>query len=380
MQAESGIVVRNYRSSDGQFDSTILWAANFVMVMLSGRAETDAAREFHIFARKHLLTRSDDLHIIVSLDHVSFLSSTALGTIGQIRQRTRRYFIVSGLRGDIKKGLAAVGVREKPGEVYFFAALADMMQKIKFPERLAQFIRERQAALNVVTSEGLREADILKSYYPDWTAEQIKKRLTEMFHQLSEAFSSNYLILPATFDSVVPVFIFLRRLVKEHGLHDASGNKANALSDADCEALAKEVVENIVRWAFNHSERQGGFVVRANTSGSQLLLGFADWGQGQNYNTRNRINRLLGLGGQGHKRIRQLIAALYDKDQADDFVRSQSPAPVFRTEQRAEIEKKLGPQRFGPGFVLVLKLPIRKRADINYESGNYPANLEYAAG
>lgn len=176
--------------------------------------------------------------------------------------------------------------------------------------------------------------------------------------------------MPARFESAVVTFTFLRRLAKDYGLFDTTETAPHALTAYDSEVLAKEITENIVRWGF--SEQPGGFIAKASVAESTLTIGFADWGTGFQ---PNLINKMLRLGGQGQKRITHLVQALYPNNATEAVVRSLSPAPVLRREQKLEIEKRLGPQRFGPGYVLVMRWPTRKQPDIDYQDGAYPANL-----
>ena len=42
---------------------------------------------------------------------------------------------------------------------------------------------------------------------------------------------------------------------------------------------------------------------------------------------------------------------------------------------RKTITKKIGPQQFERGYVLVVAFPVRAQPELEYDSGDYPANM-----
>lgn len=355
--------IRQFVSKDTNLQATILLGPKFNMLFLSGRAETDSAREFQLWLGDEVLGRSSDKNILLVLDKISFLSSSALGTIHLMSQETNRQLIIMGVKPPIKKGLTAVNVLETPGKVFFFDNLEQMKARIPIPPQLGDIIDQKYKELIVYSPEVSREADIYKSYHPEWTSEQIAEELAMDAPYINEAQSSNVLLLPARYEMVVPVYLFFKRLAQEYGFYDNSDNAQAAWSDYDCEVLSKEIVENIVRWGYK-DRKPGGFIARATVKNNQLFVGFADWGIGYK---PNLLAKMLRLGGQGHNRIRHLIGALYKGGNVNHVVRHHSPAPELSDKQKKAITKRLGPQLFEKGYVLVLALPVRKTPSVEYE-------------
>ena len=363
--------IRQFVSKDKNLQATILLGPKFNMVFMSGRAETDSARELQLWLADDIMNKSADKNVLLVLDKVVFLSSSALGMINLLSQETKKQLIVMGVKPHVRKGLTAVNVIETPGKIFFFDNLERMRARIDIPPQLAKIIDQKYRELVEFESEKTREGDIYKSYHPEWSSEEISEELMMDAPYLNEAKTSNVLVLPARYEMVAAVYLFFKRLAEEYGFYDESGQAQDALTDHDCEALAKEIVENIVRWGYK-DRKPGGFIVRATVQGNQVLIGFADWGIGHK---PNFLAKMLRLGGQGQNRIRHMIQMLYKGEDTANVVRHHSPAPELSEKQKKSITKRHGPQAFEKGYVLVLALPVRRTPELEYDSGDYPANL-----
>ncbi len=366
---QSSVVIKQFGSRDKLLDCVVMNVASFTLVFLSGRAETDGAREVHMFLRKYVLSSVGEKEILLFLDNLSFVSSTALGTFANLNKAARKYFIVSGIKPEIRKGLAAVGVLPgKENNVFYFDNILQVSTRLKINPKLTQLMLKKHEEMTVFESTGLREADIVKSYYPDLTENEIRTILREQYSNISAAYSSNFLVLPASYLSVVAVYTFIRRVAKDYGFYNLSDDD-HFLSEYDCEVIAKEIVENIVNWAYEN-RKGAGFILKAAIDDNKLSIGFADWGSGYK---PNFIKRILGLGGQGHKRLEGLARSIDGNAGDKNLIRFRSPAPTLRATQKADIEKKLGPQKFEKGSVFIIRFPILNEPDVEYQTNGYPA-------
>ncbi len=234
--------------------------------VFSGALDTEPSSRLFKWVKENCFKRK--YNYIVDLNNVNFCSSTAIRLFTAFTKNYNEFVLFSKLAKNIERPFKLIGLDKF---LTFYEDLVELPSKFNVSEELIKVMRTQVAETLSFALTRRSWLEILGAYVP---REKLMKEAQKLSPYLTEARHSKSLLLPAKYEYIPVVYVFLTRI-----FYDVAGFSKEEVGEDIIEFIAKELMSNAIRYGYDY--RLDGYIeVSYEINQKFLMIDFIDWGKG----------------------------------------------------------------------------------------------------